>query len=184
MVLDEFHGLSVINLTRCINTLVNFKFIFLKKDEEEKTSQLELEAFLWNTLCRSYSERWLSVRPSSVVSPFLFPLIEKQSCLFTEMSSQIQKPPTSKPPAQIKLTPSSIIMQSLLPQKRTLKRSCFLKSLRASQVYRLGQWSQVSFKHQTDHKPQTFPKQNFSTIYIFYSQKKVIMKYMFNHCLD
>lgn len=42
----DFNGLPVINLTHCINTTVNFKFIFLhRKQNKKKTPKLGLGGF-------------------------------------------------------------------------------------------------------------------------------------------
>lgn len=42
MVLDGLYGLPVINLPRCINDLVNFKFIFIKKKENISSCDFKL----------------------------------------------------------------------------------------------------------------------------------------------
>lgn len=131
MVLDGFHGLPVINLTHCINTLVNFKFIFLKKEKKEMP-KLRLRQFLRNSRahfvkkisCSLSLHIWVCAPP--LRSAFPGPLTEKQTLLFTVMSSELQKPPwTFKPPARVKLTPNSTIIHSPSPQKRTLKSFCF-----------------------------------------------------------
>lgn len=94
MVLDGFHELPVINLTRFINTPVNFKFIFLQKQKEKKkkTPQLDLSGFyaavVYNLLVFFVEKAlhccWTHLSAQLSLSA---PLRQKQSRLFTVMSS-------------------------------------------------------------------------------------------------
>lgn len=51
MVLDGFHGLLVINLTRCINTLVKLRIHIFKKRKKKKTPQLGWGCFFTRRSC-------------------------------------------------------------------------------------------------------------------------------------
>lgn len=47
MVLDGFHGLPVINLSRCMNPLVHFKFIFWKTKRKQKNTIVGVRLFFF-----------------------------------------------------------------------------------------------------------------------------------------
>lgn len=122
MALDGFRGLPDINLSRCMNPLVNFKFIFRKTKRKQKNTIVGVRLFFFyiDVVVKK------AVCCISLLSPVLVSLTQKQPHRFTVMSSEFQKALwTLEPPARVKLTPNRTIIPSPSPQKRTLKRFCF-----------------------------------------------------------
>lgn len=148
MALDGFRGLPDINLSRCMNPLVNFKFIFRKTKRKQKNTIVGVRLFFLHRCCgKKGCMLYLSAQPclsfsdTKTTTPFHCDVqwVSESTLNFGATCSGKTNPQQNNN------------TQSFTP-KEDFKEVLLLMSLRANQVYRHGHWSQVSFKHQTDPK--------------------------------